>query len=45
VAAGGQRRVDIDLARPSMTANTKEDSELKTGLIDDVMSIINIEGM
>lgn len=28
-----------------MTANTKEDSELKTGLIDDVMTVINIEGM
>lgn len=30
---------------PSMTANTKEDSELKTGLIDDVMTVINVEGM
>ena len=30
---------------PSMTANTKEDSELKVGLVDDTMTIINIEGM
>lgn len=30
---------------PSMTANTKEDSELKVGLVDDVMTVINIEGM
>ena len=30
---------------PSMTANTKEDSDLKVGLVDDVMTIINIEGM
>jgi len=28
-----------------MTANTKEDSELKVGLVDDVMTIINIEGI
>jgi len=28
-----------------MTANTKEDSELKMGLVDDTMTIINIEGM
>jgi hypothetical protein len=28
-----------------MTANTKEDSELKVGLVDDTMTIINIEGM
>jgi hypothetical protein len=28
-----------------MTSNTKEDSELKVGLIDDVMTVINIEGM
>lgn len=30
---------------PSMTANTKEDEELKIGLVDDTMSVINIEGM
>ena len=30
---------------PSMTANTQEDAELKRGLIDDTMSIINAEGM
>lgn len=30
---------------PSMTANTKEDADLKTGLVDDVMTIINLEGM
>ncbi len=28
-----------------MTANTKEDSDLKVGLIDDVMTINNVEGM
>lgn len=28
-----------------MTSNTKEDAELKVGLVDDVMTIINIEGM
>ena len=27
---------------PSMTANTKEDADLKVGLIDDVMSIVNL---
>ena len=31
--------------RPSMTANTEEDEELKIGLIDDVMSVINVEGV
>lgn len=31
--------------RPSMTANTNEDSSLKTGLIDDVMTLINVEGL
>lgn len=30
---------------PSMTANTPEDSQLKIGLIDDVMTIINVEGV
>lgn len=30
---------------PSMTANTQEDSELKIGLIDDTMTLINLEGM
>lgn len=28
-----------------MTANTPEDAELKVGLIDDVMTLINVEGM
>lgn len=28
-----------------MTANTREDEELKIGLIDDTMTIINLEGM
>ena len=28
-----------------MTANTKEDSQLKVGLVDDTMTIINVEGM
>ena len=30
---------------PSMTANTQEDSDLKIGLIDDTMTLINLEGM
>jgi tubulin polyglutamylase TTLL9 len=30
---------------PSMTANTKEDLDLKVGVVDDVMTIVNIEGM
>jgi D-alanine-D-alanine ligase-like ATP-grasp enzyme len=30
---------------PSMSANTKEDETLKVGLIDDTMTLINIEGM
>jgi hypothetical protein len=33
------------IIRPSMTANTPEDSALKVGLIDDVMTIINVEGV
>lgn len=28
-----------------MTANTKEDELLKVGLIDDTMTLINLEGM
>lgn len=28
-----------------MTANTPEDSQLKVGLIDDVMTLINVEGV
>lgn len=28
-----------------MTANTKEDSTLKVGVIDDTMTLINVEGM
>ena len=31
--------------RPSMSANTPEDSVLKVGLVDDVMTIINPEGV
>ena len=30
---------------PSMTANTKEDQILKVGLIDDTMTIVNLEGI
>lgn len=30
---------------PSMTANTPQDAELKIGLIDDVMTLINVEGI
>ena len=28
-----------------MTANTPEDAALKIGVIDDVMTIINVEGV
>lgn len=28
-----------------MTANTKEDDHLKVGLIDDTMTVIDLEGM
>lgn len=28
-----------------MSANTKEDEILKVGLIDDTMTVINVEGM
>lgn len=28
-----------------MTANTPEDSALKVGVIDDVMTLINVEGV
>jgi hypothetical protein len=28
-----------------MTSNTKEDEVLKIGLIDDTMTVINLEGM
>ena len=30
---------------PSMTANTKEDEDLKIGLIDDTMTVVNMEGI
>jgi hypothetical protein len=30
---------------PSMSANTKEDEILKVGLIDDTMTVVDIEGM
>lgn len=30
---------------PSMSANTKEDDFMKVGLIDDTMTVIDIEGM
>lgn len=30
---------------PSMRANTKEDKKLKIGIIDDVLTIIDIEEM
>ena len=36
---------DFLMFRPSMTANTPEDEELKIGLIDDVMTVINVEGV
>jgi hypothetical protein len=28
-----------------MSANTKEDEILKVGLVDDTMTVINVEGM
>lgn len=45
LAVRGQRRVHTLTLRPSMTANTPEDSALKVGLVDDVMTIINVEGV
>lgn len=30
---------------PSMTANTPVDDALKTGLLDDTISIVNLEGL
>jgi tubulin polyglutamylase TTLL9 len=30
---------------PSMSANTHKDSELKKGLLDDVFTILNMEGI
>ena len=30
---------------PSMTANTDTDKTLKVGLLDDIISIVNIEGL
>lgn len=30
---------------PSMSANTKQDEVLKVGLVDDTMTVINLEGM
>lgn len=30
---------------PSMTANTEADSKLKSGLLDDTLSIINLESL
>ena len=30
---------------PSMTANTDTDKALKVGLLDDIISIVNIEGL
>ena len=30
---------------PSMSANTAEDAVLKVGVIDDVMTVINVEGV
>ena len=35
----------MTLSRPSMSANTPEDSLLKVGLVDDVMTVINVEGV
>ena len=33
------------LFRPSMSANTDEDAALKTGLVDDVMTVLDLEKM
>lgn len=30
---------------PSMRANTKKDKELKVGVIDDMLSVIDLEGI
>ena len=30
---------------PSMRANTKNDKELKIGLIDDLLTVIDLEGV
>jgi tubulin polyglutamylase TTLL9 len=45
LAARSQRRVHLPSPSPSMSANTPEDSVLKVGLVDDVMTVINVEGM
>jgi hypothetical protein len=45
LAALSQRRVPSHSSRPSMSANTPEDATLKVGLVDDVMTVINIEGV
>ena len=45
MATISQWRVLIIPFRPSMSANTPEDSVLKTGLVDDVMTIVNNEGV
>ena len=44
-AATGVDVGTLHTASPSMTANTPEDAELKIGLVDDVMTCINVEGM
>jgi hypothetical protein len=45
MAVRGQWRVHSWIYSPSMTANTPEDAALKIGVIDDVMTIINVEGV
>ena len=45
MATGGKRRVILFLSSPSMSANTPEDAALKVGLVDDVMTVINPEGV
>lgn len=45
MATRSKWRVKMNILSPSMTANTPEDSTLKIGVIDDVMTLINVEGV
>jgi len=45
MASRSQWRVKMNIFSPSMTANTPEDSTLKIGVVDDVMTLINVEGV
>ena len=41
----GEWKVSGGLFSPSMRANTPDDYKLKCGLIDDVLTIVDIEGL